>query len=143
MQTSPGQTGPGQTSPGIVAVPHAATIDVARRIALHGFAPGEQVTGAATLRQNDTSTWRSVATVVTDADGSIDVATAAPVSGSYAGVSPMGLVWSMQQTGEAVPPGTPSRESWSSTAARGVSTRPPTIWPSNFFPMPGSIAASA
>ncbi len=96
-----------RTSPGIVAEPNAATIDIARRISLHGFAPGERVTVTATLRQNDTSTWRSEAMFVADADGGIDIATAAPESGTYAGVSPMGLVWSMQQTGEPLPPGTP------------------------------------
>ena len=62
---------------------------------------------AATLRQNDASTWRSEAFFSADADGSIDVATTAPVDGSYSGVSPMGLVWSMRQTGEPVPLGTP------------------------------------
>ena len=96
-----------QKIPGIVAEPYAATIDVARRISLHGFAAGECVTVTATLRQTDGSTWRSEVFFNADADGGIDVSMAAPIGGTYSGVSPMGLVWSMRQTGEAVPPGTP------------------------------------
>ena len=98
---------PAQASPIMTVEPNAATIDVARRIFLNGFAPGERVTVTGTLRQNDASTWRSEAVFAADADGSIDVTTAAPVSGSYAGVAPMGLVWSMRQTGEPLPPDTP------------------------------------
>jgi len=98
---------PTQTGPGIVAEPYAATIDVARRIFIRGFAPGERVTVTATLRQNDASRWRSEASFVADTDGAVDIATAAPVGGTYEGVAPMGLVWSMRQTGEPLPPGTP------------------------------------
>ncbi len=98
---------PSPSAPRILAEPYAATIDVTRRIGLRGFAPGERVALTATLRQNDASTWRSEAVFVADAGGLVDVATAAPLAGTYAGASPMGLVWSMRQTGEPVAQGTP------------------------------------
>jgi Acyl-CoA thioester hydrolase/BAAT N-terminal region len=41
--------------------------------------------------------WRSAATFVAGADGGVDVGTTAPVGGSYSGVSPMGLIWSMER----------------------------------------------
>lgn len=97
----------GFLAPHIVVEPRAATIDIARNITLHGFAPAEPVTVAATLIHNDSSTWRSEAVFVADPAGHVDLRTMAPSSGTYAGVSPMGLVWSMRQTGEPVPLGTP------------------------------------
>ena len=36
---------------------------------------------------------------VVGADGEVDVGTTAPVGGSYSGVSPMGLIWSMERIG--------------------------------------------
>src|SRR5258708_33000909 len=95
------------TVPRVLVEPESAIIDVARQISLLGFAPGESVTLIATLRQNDGSTWRREAVFVADPEGSVDLTTAAPVSGTYGAASPMGVVWSMRQTGEALPPGTP------------------------------------
>jgi hypothetical protein len=43
--------------------------------------------------------WRSAAMFVAGADGEVDVGTTAPVGGSYSGVSPMGLIWSMERIG--------------------------------------------
>jgi len=95
-----------QTDPEIAVDPQTATIDVARRISLRGVAPGEHITVISTLRQNDASTWRGEAVFVADTDGHVDIAATAPVSGTYTGIAPMGLVWSMQQTGAALPQGT-------------------------------------
>ena len=95
------------TVPRVLVEPESAIIDVARHISLLGFAPGEAVTLIATLRQNDGSTWRSDAVFVADSEGSADLTTSAPVSGTYGAASSMGVVWSMRQTGEALPPGTP------------------------------------
>ena len=95
------------TAPRVLVEPESALIDDARQISLLDFAPGEAVTLVATLQQNDGSTWRSEAVFVADAEGSVDLTTSAPVSGSYGAASPMGVVWSMRQTGEAQPPGTP------------------------------------
>lgn len=105
-----------QRDPDIVVDPCVATIDVPRRISLRGFAPGKPVTVIATLRQNDASTWRSEAVFVADQDGGVDIASTAPVSGTYAGIAAMGLVWSMRQTGEALMEGGP----FDQTAAQTV-----------------------
>jgi dienelactone hydrolase len=43
--------------------------------------------------------WRSAAMFVVGADGEVDVGTTASVGGSYSGVSPMGLIWSMERIG--------------------------------------------
>lgn len=94
-----------QTDPDVAVDPRIATIDVPRRISLRGFAPREHITVTSTLRQNDASTWRGEAVFVSDPDGGVDIATTAPISGTYTGIAPMGLVWSMHQTGEALPQG--------------------------------------
>lgn len=44
--------------------------------------------------------FRSSARFVADAAGRVDVASAAPIAGSYAGVDPMGLFWSMSPVPE-------------------------------------------
>lgn len=95
-----------QADPEIAVDPQIATIDVARRISLRGVAPGEPITVISTLRQNDASAWRGEAVFVADTDGRVEIAGAAPVSGTYTGIAPMGLVWSMKQTGAALPQGT-------------------------------------
>jgi dienelactone hydrolase len=97
----------GLPAPRIVVEPRVATIDIARNITLHGFARGEPVTVTATLRHNDSSMWRGEAVFVADPEGHADLRMMAPSSGTYDGVSSMGLVWSMRQTGESVPLGTP------------------------------------
>jgi hypothetical protein len=84
-----------QTGPLIRVHPATALIDVCRSIRLHGFLPAQPVEVAATLREHDGRVWRICATFLTDGDGSVDLATAAPISGSYRHPSAMGLVWSM------------------------------------------------
>jgi fermentation-respiration switch protein FrsA (DUF1100 family) len=74
--------------------PEDALIDVARRISVSALSPGEEVVlRTRTVRGTDV-VWRSAATFHADARGEIDLQRDAPVSGSYAGVSAMGLVWS-------------------------------------------------
>lgn len=73
--------------------PQNALIDVARSIRVEGAQPGEPVALASqTLRSG--VLWRSEATFVAGADGVVDTARDAPVSGSYASASAMGLIWS-------------------------------------------------
>jgi acyl-CoA thioester hydrolase/bile acid acetyltransferase-like protein len=57
--------------------------------------------------------WRSAAMFVVGAEGEVDVGTTAPVGGSYSGVSPMGLIWSMERIG------------WSGSEAPTPSVRSP------------------
>jgi dienelactone hydrolase len=70
--------------------------DVPLSIHLSGFAPGRPVTVTAEMVTREHFRWRSAATFVAGADGGADVETTAPVGGSYSGVSPMGLIWSME-----------------------------------------------
>src|SRR5215813_2812384 len=71
--------------------------DIPLSIRLSGFAPGQPVTVTAEMVTREHLRWRSAATFVAGADGEVDVGTTAPVGGSYSGVSPMGLIWSMER----------------------------------------------
>src|SRR5215467_15257946 len=71
--------------------------DIPLSIRLSGFAPGQPVTVTAEMVTREHFRWRSAATFVAGADGEVDVGTTAPVGGSYSGVSPMGLIWSMER----------------------------------------------
>nr|WP_316643169.1 acyl-CoA thioester hydrolase/BAAT C-terminal domain-containing protein [uncultured Roseateles sp.] len=78
----------------LTVTPDDALIDVPRRIAVQGLRPGESVTlGTRTVRGPGV-VWRSVASFRADAAGLVDLMRDAPVSGSYEGVSAMGLIWS-------------------------------------------------
>ncbi|MFM0203634.1 acyl-CoA thioesterase/bile acid-CoA:amino acid N-acyltransferase family protein [Paraburkholderia fungorum] len=94
----------------IEVTPHTALIDVARAIVLSGFSPHAELDVTARQRQHDGSEWESVNRFVADETGTVDLRTAAPVSGDYAasGVQPMGVVWSMRCVKEA--PGADSIE---------------------------------
>ncbi|OZI44746.1 palmitoyl-CoA hydrolase [Bordetella genomosp. 5] len=68
-------------------------IDVPRQVRVSGAVPGQGVT-LRTRTARAGVTWTSAATFVADATGTVDLSRDAPVSGSYAGVAPMGLIWS-------------------------------------------------
>lgn len=74
--------------------PQDALIDVPRRIAVTGLAPGETVDIEARTVRGPGIAWRASARFVADAQGTVDLTRDAPVAGSYEGVSAMGLVWS-------------------------------------------------
>jgi fermentation-respiration switch protein FrsA (DUF1100 family) len=74
--------------------PDDALIDVPRRIAVNGAPPGARVTLASRTERAGGAVWHAEATFVADAGGTVDASRDAPVAGSYAGVSAMGLVWS-------------------------------------------------
>lgn len=87
-------------------------IDVARRISVSGLRPGETIAIATrTLRGRDIP-WASEAVFVADAAGTVDLERDAPLSGSYAGVSAMGLLWSQR------PVDSDSREQFHADATR-------------------------
>ena len=89
---------------GVISVdPPEVPIDESVSIRLSGFAPSSDVTlrattvGAAYPNLADTGVIReSTATFRTDANGAVDLARQAPISGSYAIANPMGLIWSMK-----------------------------------------------
>ena len=74
--------------------PQDALIDVPRQIVVSGLAPGEGVTIESCTVRGPGVAWRAAARFVADAAGTVDLCRDAPRSGSHAGVSPMGLLWS-------------------------------------------------
>ena len=66
-------------------------------VLIEGVAGGAEVDVAATLPG-----YRSVATFLADEAGVIRLSRDAPISGSYAGVDPDGLIWSMRRESEEV-----------------------------------------
>jgi dienelactone hydrolase len=83
--------------------PADALIDVPRRIAVQGLAAGEEVTLSSHTVRGPAVAWRAEARFRADADGTVDLGRDAPLSGSYASVSAMGLVWSQAPTTPGAP----------------------------------------
>ncbi|MFF5217642.1 acyl-CoA thioesterase/bile acid-CoA:amino acid N-acyltransferase family protein [Micromonospora sp. NPDC000442] len=75
--------------------PAVALVDQPVRVRVSGLAARERVVVAAAAQDHSGRRWRAEATFVADADGVVDVSQDAPVDGSYSGVDPMGLFWSM------------------------------------------------
>jgi dienelactone hydrolase len=73
------------------ASPHDSLLDRPVAIRLDGVRPGTRVT--VSLRENG---WSSRAVYRADAHGVVDLAHAASSGGSYTGVHPMGLFWSLR-----------------------------------------------
>ena len=61
-----------------------------------GLLPQQQILIRATTQDDLGRRWTSQAVFRADASGIVDLALQEPVSGSYGGVSPMGLFWSMR-----------------------------------------------
>lgn len=72
-------------------------MDAAISIELQGFPSGQPVTVAATQVYPTGSRWRASATFITDDTGSANLSNQPPVSGTYDGVSAMGLIWSAER----------------------------------------------
>jgi dienelactone hydrolase len=85
--------------PTIRVQPDSALQDIPLSIRLSGFSPGQPVMVTAEMVSREHFRCRSAAMFVVGADGEVDVGTTAPVGGSYSGVSPMGLIWSMERIG--------------------------------------------
>ena len=94
---------------------HRVAIDEKVRIGVRGLPPGALVTvsltfvaGGATFGDGQQHQWTSQADFRADRHGRVDLRSDAPVSGSYAGVDPMGLFWSAHSTTTPAPePRTP------------------------------------
>ena len=85
------------TSPGTVVHvdPPTTRVDEPFSLTVSGLPPGEPVTIRAMTRDGELREWASHAIFLAGDDGTVDVATAAPLSGTYSGVDPAGLLWSM------------------------------------------------
>jgi len=99
-----GSCADGEPMPATIVVDQPTVpIDSPVAIELRGFPPGRSVSLTATETFPSGSRWQAQATFISDENGRIDVARQASVSGSYDGVSPMGLFWSMARLpGEAL-----------------------------------------
>jgi hypothetical protein len=73
-----------------------ALVDQRLRITVSGLAEGLEVTVHAQATDHSNQDWSSWARFTAGGDGTVDLATAAPVAGTYAGADPMGLLWSLQ-----------------------------------------------
>lgn len=58
--------------------------------------PGQLITLTASMRDDYNRNWQSSAAFIADEGGIVDVATQAPITGTYTTADPMGLFWSMQ-----------------------------------------------
>jgi dienelactone hydrolase len=74
------------------------------RIKATGLRPGSHAELVLEMTDESEINWESAATFKVDADGVVDPALKAPVSGSYKGVDPTGLFWSLAPVSE-LPPG--------------------------------------
>ncbi|MGH9560164.1 MAG: acyl-CoA thioesterase/BAAT N-terminal domain-containing protein, partial [Terracidiphilus sp.] len=76
--------------------PKGAFIDEEVRIRLSGLAPHQRVRIRATTEDDENRRWSSDAQFRADARGEVDLAKQESTGGTYRGVAPMGLFWSMQ-----------------------------------------------
>ncbi|MBV9266397.1 MAG: acyl-CoA thioesterase/BAAT N-terminal domain-containing protein, partial [Acidobacteriaceae bacterium] len=80
----------------LAVYPTTALLDQPVSIVASELRPGERVAVRANLIDGDGHAWRSEAEFIADDQGRVDLATQAPVKGSYRISSSMGLVWSMK-----------------------------------------------
>lgn len=83
--------------------PRSGLIDVERRIIISGAKPQARIT-IKTLTNRNGHDWTSEASFAADAQGVVDLTRDAPLSGSYQGVSAMGLIWSQKHDGQGMLP---------------------------------------
>lgn len=83
----------------VAVTPQASLADQPVQISVSGLVAGEEATIRARSTDSKGVQWLSSATYRADASGDIDVSRARALSGSYRGVSGMGLIWSMRPTG--------------------------------------------
>lgn len=81
--------------PRIDIVPDKALVDEQVTVRFSGLERNQAITLRARMRDGLERRWEAHATFKTDDHGVIDVSSQAPLSGSYDGVDPMGLFWSM------------------------------------------------
>lgn len=79
----------------ILIEPSRALIDEKVSIRLAGFPEQELISVHARMEDDLGRTWSSEAAFLTDDLGNVDLTKQAPQSGTYQGLDPMGLVWSL------------------------------------------------
>ncbi len=87
------------SNPGTIHIelaPNPAFVDDEISIRVRGLRPRQSVVIRASVRDDEQRTWRSHAEFRADASGSVDFSAQESGGGSYHGVAPMGLFWSMR-----------------------------------------------
>jgi len=84
--------------------PDPAADDQALGIRLTGLAPGQPAMLSAQFTDATGAQWDAEAAFRADGRGVVDVATQAPIAGTYSGVQPMGLIWSASPSAGFVSP---------------------------------------
>ncbi|WP_101297268.1 acyl-CoA thioesterase/bile acid-CoA:amino acid N-acyltransferase family protein [Halegenticoccus soli] len=79
-----------------IAAPRTALTDEPIRIGIEGIEPQSALTVRATARSRNGTDWEARARYDVSDDGTVSVPGQAPVDGTYEGVDPMGLFWSMR-----------------------------------------------
>jgi pimeloyl-ACP methyl ester carboxylesterase len=100
----------------IAVTPAIGLLDQPRTIVVSDLAPGEVVEVHARSPRPD-GIWAAAATFQANGEGIVNIARDGPMSGSYHGVSPMGLFWSQRQLGPGSAP--PDRVVTTLTVTRG------------------------
>jgi hypothetical protein len=81
----------GDALPAITITPNPALSDEPVRVRLLGCAPGQRMTLRAEVADDAGQRWRSLADFAANGAGAVDVATGAPLAGSYSdGGAPVG-----------------------------------------------------
>ncbi|SRR5579875_362606 len=94
---SPGPTAPEVAGghPAVDAAPASGLADGEFHLIVSGLRAGEQVQVEAQATDATGEAWRSDATFAADARGQVNLDHSAPLAGSYSGIDPAGLLWSM------------------------------------------------
>ncbi|HVA59226.1 MAG TPA: acyl-CoA thioesterase/BAAT N-terminal domain-containing protein [Mycobacteriales bacterium] len=74
-------------------------LDAPVRISVIGLRPGARVDVGATSDDADGRAWSSSVVFAANRAGIVDLAKMPPMAGSYSGVAPAGLLWSMSRIG--------------------------------------------
>src|SRR5277367_2853475 len=85
-----------RAAPTVEVTPNREYVDQEVRVELRGFEPQARVLITAETDDDDGRAWKSEAQFIADELGAVKVCEHPSVGGTYAGVSAMGLFWSMQ-----------------------------------------------
>jgi dienelactone hydrolase len=93
-----------EAGPQITVEPDGVNIAIPVRVTVDGLPAGDVVRVWARTYDRRGQTWESAGEFVTDGVGRVDVTTAASTGGTYLGVDPHGLFWSMRLPEPALAP---------------------------------------
>jgi dienelactone hydrolase len=91
----------GSHRPQIEILPNPGFVDEPVAVRLGGVAPGTKVTLRAAVRDDAGREWESRGVYIATEDGRVDTGVQESKAGSYRGVDPAGLFWSMSLQGDA------------------------------------------